>query len=101
MKKIAASNSELRKIIEKYPMEEIEKAQALLRERFFFEISDMSKEHIHEISKVTNFEDFYTYLQSFLEELEGEGLVVRMKKDKKKRIFDHRLASTESMDHSY
>ena len=71
-------------------MEEIEQAQALLRERFCLEISNMSKESIHQMCKVTNFEDFYAYLESFLEELEGEGLMVRMKKNKKKRIFEHR-----------
>ena len=97
MRKIAASNSELRRIVEKYSIDQIERAQALLRERFFIEISNMSKDHIHQMCKVTNFDDFYTYLQSFLEQLEGEGLVVRMKKNTKKRIFDSRLPSSESL----
>jgi len=29
----------------------------------------MSKESVHQMCKMANFEDFYTYLQSFLDDL--------------------------------
>ena len=52
----------------------------------------MEKESIQRKCKMNNFEDFYTYLQSFKEELEGEGLMIRMKKSRKQMIMESRLS---------
>ena len=43
-----------------------------------------------------NFEAFYAFLQNFLEELEGDGLVLRMKKNQKERIFENRVFIPET-----
>ena len=75
----------------KFPLCELERAQTLLRERVLMEILKMDKESIKHICKMSNFEDFYAYLQSFREELEGEGLTIRIKKGKKQAIVESQL----------
>ena len=83
MTKIAASSPELRKMLAKYSVKELEGAQELLREQVLEEVSQMSKDSIQEMCKMLKFDDFHTYLQSFLTELKGDGLTMRMKKQQK------------------
>jgi len=53
--------------LNKYPIEKIEKAQALLRKKVYKEVSQMKKEEIKKLCKMGNFEAFYAFLRTFLE----------------------------------
>jgi hypothetical protein len=44
---------------------------------------------------MAKFDDFYNYLRTFLEELRGEGLVMRMKKHQKVKIMHMREVSDD------
>jgi hypothetical protein len=57
--------------LSKHPIEKIEKAQALLRGKILAEVSQMQKEDIQKLCKMNNFEAFYAFLRTFLEELQG------------------------------
>ena len=57
----------------------------------------MSKERIRELCKMNHFEDFFIYLQSFMEELQGEGLSVRLRKEQKRRILSQRMERDNSL----
>ena len=69
MKKTAESNTELAKIVQKYSISEVERAQSLLREKVRAELLNMSKEDVKQQCKMSKFDDFYRYLLSFMEEL--------------------------------
>ena len=45
--------------------------------------------------KMNSFDDFYTYLQSFKEELKGDGLAIRIKKTRKQEIVEMRINQSE------
>ena len=77
-------------MLDKYPLEIIEKAQALLRKKVHAEVSEMTKKDVQKLCKMGNFEAFYAFLSTFLEELQGDGLALRMKKNQKERIFENR-----------
>ena len=51
----------------------------------------MPKFAIKQQCKMTKFEEFYSYLLGFVEELENDGLSVRMKKDHKQIILEKHL----------
>lgn len=89
LKKVSSSLPEFKKILNKHPLEKIEKAQALLRNKVYAEVSKMPKEEVRKLCKMGNFEAFYAFLRTFLEELQGDGLALRMKKNQKERIFDN------------
>lgn len=71
LKKVANSLPEFKRILSKYPIEKIEKAQALLRKKVLAEVTQMDKEDIQKLCKMSNFEAFYAFLRTFLEELQG------------------------------
>jgi hypothetical protein len=62
------------------------------------EITKLERESVEKMCKMNNFDDFFIYLQSFKEELEGEGLAIRMKKRRKQKIVEHRFSQNESSD---
>ena len=53
---MANTNPELKKMLMKYPLDEIEQAQALLREKAYMEVKKMSKEEIHNQCKMSKFD---------------------------------------------
>lgn len=98
LKKMASSQTDLKTLLMKYPLQDLEKAQTLLREQVLYQVSKLEKYKVGHMCKMTNFDDFYTYLQSFKQELLGEGLAIRMKKRRKQKIIDKRTSHNESSD---
>jgi hypothetical protein len=88
LKRLALNCPELERVITKFSFESIEQAQAIIRERVFLQVSEMPKTIIRHQCKMAKFEEFYDYLQTFLEELSGPGLSIRMKKEQKLKVVE-------------
>ena len=94
MLKLSNSNPQLKKLLAKYPFEDIEKAQALLRRKTFFELSHMQKGLMKKMCKMSYFDHFYTFLQSFMDELKQSGLAQRMKRIQKDKLSPANVLSS-------
>lgn len=83
MMRASVSLPTLQKMLQKFPFQQIESAQTLLRESIVDALSRLNETFIRNQCKMNNFEEFYAYLASFVKELKGNGLSMRMKKQQK------------------
>lgn len=67
LKKLAQQLPDLQKILEKMSKEDIEAAQALLREKIGAQISGFQKEFIRHNCKMEKFEEFHSYFLNFID----------------------------------
>lgn len=94
-RRLALSSPDLDKIINKNSFETVEEAQALIREQVLLQVSRMPKAAVRSQCKMAKFDEFYDYLQTFLDELSGPGLSIRMKKEQKMKVVEKLSQSSE------
>lgn len=90
---MTSSHPELSRILSKASIEEVEEAQSLIRETVVHQVSQTTKNSIKSQCRMAKFDEFYDYLQAFLEELSEKGLSVRISKEQKSRLV-HRTIPT-------
>lgn len=95
IRRLALSCQDLDKIINKNSFETVEEAQALIREQVLLQVSQMTKAAVRSQCKMAKFDEFYDYLQTFLDELSGPGLSIRMKKEQKMKVVEKFSQSSE------
>lgn len=84
-------------MLKKVDFREIEEAQTLLRDNIHNFLANIPKKVIRERCKMAKFDEFYAYLDNFMEELKGHGVSRRMKKEQKEKLLQKNDEHPEDM----